>query len=335
MGSAANAVCGRGLPPAGRRRRPGTTNDYNDVWFIGYTADLVAGVWMGMDNPQKIMHDRAGRPARRAGVDVVHDARSTSASRRRPTGRDRPTSRREWSTAAPGCSTARAARSRTRTRSTSCRGRSRPRSVRAEQRSWGSPEMTARQLSVQLPNAREVVPYPRDAGPCDRTSRTARSWSRRRSSRSSGSRAGAPPGRDVRPRRRDPRPRPRQRAHPSRPHRPARTFRGAAVLRVDPRAHRGAQRALARRTARERARRHPRGTARRDHDVRRHRAERRAVRGDARARRARHRVSRGVRAGSRAVRRVDGRASATPSPRCANARRRSCAPESRRTRPIR
>jgi penicillin-binding protein 1A len=45
------------LPAAAKT---GTTNDGNDVWFVGYTADLVAGVWMGMDRPIKIMHDAQG-----------------------------------------------------------------------------------------------------------------------------------------------------------------------------------------------------------------------------------------------------------------------------------
>ena len=44
--------------PAGGKT--GTTNDGNDVWYIGYTADLVAGVWMGMDRPVKIMRDAQG-----------------------------------------------------------------------------------------------------------------------------------------------------------------------------------------------------------------------------------------------------------------------------------
>lgn len=34
-------------PAAGKT---GTTQDYRDGWFIGYTADLVAGVWIGNDN---------------------------------------------------------------------------------------------------------------------------------------------------------------------------------------------------------------------------------------------------------------------------------------------
>ena len=34
-------------PAAGKT---GTTQDYKDAWFIGYTADLVAGVWLGNDD---------------------------------------------------------------------------------------------------------------------------------------------------------------------------------------------------------------------------------------------------------------------------------------------
>ncbi len=44
--------------PAGGKT--GTTNDYSDVWFIGYTADLVAGVWMGFDRPRRIMDNAQG-----------------------------------------------------------------------------------------------------------------------------------------------------------------------------------------------------------------------------------------------------------------------------------
>lgn len=44
--------------PAGGKT--GTTNDGADVWFVGYTADLVAGVWMGFDRPQKIKANAQG-----------------------------------------------------------------------------------------------------------------------------------------------------------------------------------------------------------------------------------------------------------------------------------
>jgi len=40
------------LPAAGKT---GTTNDYNDAWFVGYTPHLVTGVWVGFDQPKTII----------------------------------------------------------------------------------------------------------------------------------------------------------------------------------------------------------------------------------------------------------------------------------------
>jgi 1A family penicillin-binding protein len=40
------------LPAAGKT---GTTNDFNDAWFVGYTPSLVAGVWVGFDQPRTIL----------------------------------------------------------------------------------------------------------------------------------------------------------------------------------------------------------------------------------------------------------------------------------------
>jgi 1A family penicillin-binding protein len=40
------------LPAAGKT---GTTDDYADAWFIGYTPRVVAGVWFGFDRPATIM----------------------------------------------------------------------------------------------------------------------------------------------------------------------------------------------------------------------------------------------------------------------------------------
>jgi 1A family penicillin-binding protein len=40
------------LPAAGKT---GTTNDYHDAWFVGYTPRLVTGVWVGFDQPQPII----------------------------------------------------------------------------------------------------------------------------------------------------------------------------------------------------------------------------------------------------------------------------------------
>ena len=40
------------IPAAGKT---GTTNDATDVWFIGYTPDLLVGVWLGFDRPTPIL----------------------------------------------------------------------------------------------------------------------------------------------------------------------------------------------------------------------------------------------------------------------------------------
>ena len=57
-GTAASSVGSQFSYPAGGKT--GTTNDGADVWFIGYTSDLVAGVWMGMDKPSKIKSNAQG-----------------------------------------------------------------------------------------------------------------------------------------------------------------------------------------------------------------------------------------------------------------------------------
>ena len=40
------------LPAAGKT---GTTNDYHDAWFVGYTPHLATGVWVGYDQPRTII----------------------------------------------------------------------------------------------------------------------------------------------------------------------------------------------------------------------------------------------------------------------------------------
>ena len=42
------------LPAAGKT---GTTNDYYDAWFVGFTPRLVTGVWIGFDQPKTIIHN--------------------------------------------------------------------------------------------------------------------------------------------------------------------------------------------------------------------------------------------------------------------------------------
>ena len=52
-GTAATAKSlGFKLPAAGKT---GTTNDYKDAWFLGYTSELTCGVWVGFDQPVTIV----------------------------------------------------------------------------------------------------------------------------------------------------------------------------------------------------------------------------------------------------------------------------------------
>lgn len=55
-----NAVIGR--PAAGKT---GTTSDFRDAWFVGYTPDLVTAVWLGNDNYTRMNESYGGNiPAR-------------------------------------------------------------------------------------------------------------------------------------------------------------------------------------------------------------------------------------------------------------------------------
>ena len=40
--------------------KTGTTNDGNDVWFVGYTPTVVAAFWFGYDEPHAISYDASG-----------------------------------------------------------------------------------------------------------------------------------------------------------------------------------------------------------------------------------------------------------------------------------
>ena len=56
-GTAARTAVPASIPVAGKT---GTTNDNVDVWFMGMTPDLVAGVWLGFDRPKTITPGGAG-----------------------------------------------------------------------------------------------------------------------------------------------------------------------------------------------------------------------------------------------------------------------------------
>ena len=56
-GAPARRAVPASIPVAGKT---GTTNDNVDVWFMGMTPDLVAGVWLGFDRPATITPGAAG-----------------------------------------------------------------------------------------------------------------------------------------------------------------------------------------------------------------------------------------------------------------------------------
>ncbi|MEZ5971929.1 MAG: PBP1A family penicillin-binding protein [Hyphomonadaceae bacterium] len=53
----ARTVSSLGFPLGGKT---GTTNDYKDAWFIGFSPDLVVGVWSGFDTPRDMGEGETG-----------------------------------------------------------------------------------------------------------------------------------------------------------------------------------------------------------------------------------------------------------------------------------
>lgn len=88
-GTAYRAVTGAGFTvPAGGKT--GTTNDYKDVWFIGFTPDLVGGIWIGFDQPQRIMNNAQGgrlaAPAWTRMMKEIYERRTVHGGWARPEG---------------------------------------------------------------------------------------------------------------------------------------------------------------------------------------------------------------------------------------------------------
>jgi penicillin-binding protein 1A len=58
-GTAYSAVTAAGFPYASAGKT-GTSDDYADNWYIGFTSDIVTGVWIGMDRRQPILAGAQG-----------------------------------------------------------------------------------------------------------------------------------------------------------------------------------------------------------------------------------------------------------------------------------
>jgi penicillin-binding protein 1A len=86
-GTAYSAVWRAGFthPSAGKT---GTTDDYTDAWYVGFTSEIVTGVWVGYDLVQRVMNNGGGgrivAPAWTAFMRDVYDRRPAPPDWPRP-----------------------------------------------------------------------------------------------------------------------------------------------------------------------------------------------------------------------------------------------------------
>ncbi len=77
--------------PGGRRRcrhvaggKTGTSQEFRDAWFVGYTAHYVAGVWVGNDDSSKMKDVTGGTVPARLWHDIMsyaHRGKPVAAAR--------------------------------------------------------------------------------------------------------------------------------------------------------------------------------------------------------------------------------------------------------------
>ena len=72
-----------GKPIAGKT---GTTNDYRDAWFVGFSPDLVVGVYVGFDKPRSLGRRSTGGQLGRADFYRFHEDGADRPARRFPSG---------------------------------------------------------------------------------------------------------------------------------------------------------------------------------------------------------------------------------------------------------
>ena len=75
---------GTGVPAGKGLNRPiagktGTTQDFADAWFAGFTPDLVTVVWVGYDNPADLGNNETGGAV---AAPIWHDYMATALAGR-------------------------------------------------------------------------------------------------------------------------------------------------------------------------------------------------------------------------------------------------------------
>jgi membrane carboxypeptidase/penicillin-binding protein len=58
--------------------KTGSTNDYHDAWFVGFSSSVVVGVWVGFDQPERI---RVGGSGARVALPIWADFMRRTARR--------------------------------------------------------------------------------------------------------------------------------------------------------------------------------------------------------------------------------------------------------------
>jgi penicillin-binding protein 1A len=81
--SAARSM-GWSRPAAGKT---GTTNDYKDAWFVGYSTSLTCGVWVGLDKPETIVSRGYGAAL---SLPIWVDVMNAASQQRYPAGQFKP-----------------------------------------------------------------------------------------------------------------------------------------------------------------------------------------------------------------------------------------------------
>lgn len=72
--------------------KTGTTDDFKDAWFVGFSSSIVAGVWVGHDQPRTISESGYGS---RYALPIWSDFMRRAARRRPPAEFERPSTLRE------------------------------------------------------------------------------------------------------------------------------------------------------------------------------------------------------------------------------------------------